>query len=136
MASHPGIDKIAFTGSTQTGRAITIAAAQSNLKKVTLELGGKSANISELAVIAARSRFFDSTCSTRCSPCLILAAVFPSADLEQAVNWAALGVFENAGQSCSAGSRVLVHESIKDEFERRIVEAAEKIEVSICSRRA
>lgn len=49
MASHPGIDKIAFTGSTQTGRAITIAAAQSNLKKVTLELGGKSANISEFA---------------------------------------------------------------------------------------
>ncbi|ORY77646.1 aldehyde dehydrogenase [Leucosporidium creatinivorum] len=100
LASHPDIDKIAFTGSTQTGRAITIAAAQSNLKKVTLELGGKSANI-----------------------------IFPSADLEQATNWAALGVFENAGQSCSAGSRVLVHESIKDEFERRIVEAAEKIEL-------
>ncbi|KAL8283623.1 hypothetical protein RQP46_005418 [Phenoliferia psychrophenolica] len=100
IAEHPGIDKIAFTGSTQTGRAITIAAAQSNLKKVTLELGGKSANI-----------------------------IFPSADLDQAVNWAALGVFENAGQSCSAGSRVLVHESIKDEFERKIKIAAEKIKL-------
>ncbi|KAI5479348.1 aldehyde dehydrogenase [Pseudohyphozyma bogoriensis] len=100
ISEHPNIDKIAFTGSTATGRAITIAAAKSNLKKVTLELGGKSANI-----------------------------IFPSADLEQAVNWAALGVFENAGQSCSAGTRVLVHESIKDKFEGLIKAAAESIKL-------
>ncbi|KAM0756329.1 aldehyde dehydrogenase [Meredithblackwellia eburnea MCA 4105] len=100
IASHPGIDKVAFTGSTATGRAIAVAAAQSNLKKVTLELGGKSANI-----------------------------IFPSADLDQAVNWAALGVFENAGQSCSAGSRVLVHESIYEEFCKKIKIAAEKIKL-------
>lgn len=100
LAEHPGIDKIAFTGSTATGRAVTIAAANSNLKKVTLELGGKSANI-----------------------------VFPSADLQQAANWAALGVFENAGQSCSAGSRLLVHESIKDEFSQLMKVAAESIKL-------
>ncbi|KAK4049250.1 hypothetical protein OIO90_005539 [Microbotryomycetes sp. JL221] len=100
LASNPLVDKIAFTGSTNTGRAITIASAQSNLKKVTLELGGKSANI-----------------------------IFPSANLEQACNWAALGVFENAGQSCSAGSRLLVHESIKDEVEQRMKKAAESIKL-------
>lgn len=83
LSMHMDIDKIAFTGSTATGRAIAVAAAQSNLKKVTLELGGKSANI-----------------------------VFESANLEEAAKWAAFGVFENAGQSCTAGSRILVQESV------------------------
>lgn len=92
------INKIAFTGSTHTGRLIAIAAAKSNLKRVSLELGGKSANI-----------------------------IFPSADLEQAIAWTALGVFENGGQSCTAGSRVLVHESILEEFTAGIKAAAEKI---------
>lgn len=64
------IDKIAFTGSTNTGRQIAIAAAQSNLKKVSLELGGKSANV-----------------------------VFESANLEEAAKWAAFGIFENAGEA-------------------------------------
>lgn len=63
------IDKIAFTGSTNTGRQIAIAAAQSNLKKVSLELGGKSANV-----------------------------VFESANLEEAAKWSAFGIFENAGE--------------------------------------
>lgn len=57
--------------------------------------------------------------------------VFPSADLDQAVNWTALGVFENAGQSCSAGSRVLVHESILGDFEEKIKVAAESIKVCL-----
>lgn len=87
LSSHMDIDKIAFTGSTATGRAIAISAAQSNLKKVTLELGGKSANV-----------------------------VFESANLEEAAKWAAFGVFENAGQSCTAGSRILVQESVYDKF--------------------
>lgn len=83
LSSHMDIDKIAFTGSTATGRAIAVSAAQSNLKKVTLELGGKSANV-----------------------------IFESANLEEAAKWAAFGVFENAGQSCTAGSRILVQESV------------------------
>lgn len=73
LSSHMDIDKIAFTGSTATGRQIAIAAAQSNLKKVSLELGGKSANV-----------------------------VFESANLEEAAKWSAFGIFENAGGSFSA----------------------------------
>ncbi|KAG8691017.1 aldehyde dehydrogenase (NAD(P)(+)) ald5 [Ceratobasidium sp. 423] len=87
LSEHPDVDKIAFTGSTITGRKIMAAAAASNLKKVTLELGGKSPNI-----------------------------VFPSADLQQAANWASLGIFFNQGQDCTAGSRVYVHSSIYEEF--------------------
>ncbi|KAK4702422.1 hypothetical protein P7C70_g3797, partial [Phenoliferia sp. Uapishka_3] len=93
IAEHPGIDKIAFTGSTQTGRAITIAAAKSNLKKVTLELGGKSSTASQTVPVA------DPVTPQR--------------------------------QECQhhAGSRVLIHESLKDEFERLIKVAAEKIKL-------
>lgn len=119
LSTHPGIDKIAFTGSTATGRAITIAAAQSNLKKVTLELGGKSANISESPSLPPTQ--YDESYHFR------VHTVFESADIEQAVNWAALGVFENAGQSCSAGSRVLVQRSVLPEFEKRMKAAAESI---------
>ncbi|GAA5874298.1 hypothetical protein JCM8547_007556 [Rhodosporidiobolus lusitaniae] len=100
ISRHMDIDKISFTGSTATGRRIAMAAAQSNLKKVTLELGGKSANI-----------------------------IFKDANLPEAVKWAAFGVYENMGQSCSAGSRILVHEDIYDEFCKLFVKAAQAIKV-------
>jgi aldehyde dehydrogenase (NAD+) len=87
IAAHPKIEKVAFTGSTPVGRSIMTAAANSNLKKVTLELGGKSPNI-----------------------------IFEDADLDQAVRWAAFGIFFNHGQCCCAGSRVFVQESIYDKF--------------------
>lgn len=87
ISAHQDIDKIAFTGSTVTGRAIAEAAAKSNLKKVTLELGGKSPVI-----------------------------VFDNADIDQAVNWVSLGILFNHGQDCCAGSRLFLQESIKDEF--------------------
>ncbi|ELU41784.1 NAD-aldehyde dehydrogenase [Rhizoctonia solani AG-1 IA] len=93
---------IAFTGSTVTGRKILAAAAASNLKKVTLELGGKSPNI-----------------------------VFPSADLEQgkcAANWASLGIFYNQGQDCTAGSRVYVHSSIYEKFLELLAKNAAEFE--------
>ena len=79
IANHMDVDKIAFTGSTLVGRNIMKAAASTNLKKVTLELGGKSPNI-----------------------------ILADADLDQAVSWAAFGVFFNTGQCCCAGTRVYV----------------------------
>jgi len=82
LAEHPGVDKVSFTGSTEVGRRI-IDAAKGNLKKVSLELGGKSPVI-----------------------------VFEDADLEQAIVGAAHGIFANAGQVCVAGSRLYVHESV------------------------
>ncbi|GAA6006823.1 hypothetical protein JCM10207_009107 [Rhodosporidiobolus poonsookiae] len=100
MARHMDVDMIAFTGSTATGRRIAISAAESNLKKVTLELGGKSANI-----------------------------VFKDANLAEAAKWAAFGVHENAGQSCSAGSRILVQEDVYEEFLKHFVEANNAIKV-------
>ncbi|KAL8936539.1 MAG: hypothetical protein Q9216_004883 [Gyalolechia sp. 2 TL-2023] len=87
MSAHMDIDKIAFTGSTVVGRQIMKAAAGSNLKKVTLELGGKSPNI-----------------------------VFDDADIENAISWVNFGIFYNHGQCCSAGSRVYVQEGIYDKF--------------------
>ncbi|KAJ7667933.1 NAD-aldehyde dehydrogenase [Mycena polygramma] len=87
LASHHNVSKVAFTGSTVTGRKIMEAAAKSNLKKVTLELGGKSPHI-----------------------------IFESCDLDQAANWAALGICYNSGQDCTAGSRIYVQESIHDKF--------------------
>jgi aldehyde dehydrogenase (NAD+) len=92
LAAHMDVDKIAFTGSTFTGRKIMEAAAKSNLKKVSLELGGKSPHL-----------------------------VFESADLEQAAKWAALGICYNSGQDCTAGSRVYVQESIHDKFLKLLV---------------
>ena len=82
LVDHPDIDKVTFTGSPAVGRQILRGAA-GNLKRVTLELGGKSANI-----------------------------IFPDADLEAATKAAASGIFFNTGQVCSAGSRILVHEKI------------------------
>lgn len=87
LTAHPDVDKVAFTGSTITGRKVMEAAAKSNLKKVSLELGGKSPNL-----------------------------VFESADLEQAANWAALGICYNSGQDCTAGSRLYVQDTIYDKF--------------------
>lgn len=99
ISRHMDIDKVAFTGSVITGRKISVAAAESNLKKVTLELGGKS-------------------------PML----VFDSADVEEAANWAALGIYFNSGQDCCASSRIYVQEGIYDKFldamKRRAEEAA------------
>ncbi|MEF9601941.1 aldehyde dehydrogenase family protein [Paracoccus sp. PXZ] len=85
LARHPGVDKVAFTGSTGTGKKI-VEAALGNLKKVTLELGGKS-------------------------PVFI----FPDADIEAAIQGAANAIFLNSGQVCSAGSRLYVHERIFDQ---------------------
>ncbi|XP_073657167.1 retinal dehydrogenase 2 isoform X1 [Tursiops truncatus] len=97
IASHVGIDKIAFTGSTEVGKLIQEAAGRSNLKRVTLELGGKSPNI-----------------------------IFADADLDYAVEQAHQGVFFNQGQCCTAGSRIFVEESIYEEFVRRSVERAKR----------
>jgi acyl-CoA reductase-like NAD-dependent aldehyde dehydrogenase len=94
LATHSGIDKIAFTGSTEVGKLIARAAAD-NLTKVSLELGGKAPNI-----------------------------VFADADMEQAVNGAMMGIFFNQGQVCCAGSRLFLDERIKDEFLERFKEKA------------
>ena len=86
LAAHPDVDKIAFTGSTEVGKLIARASADSNLKRVSLELGGKSPNI-----------------------------VFADADLSRAVSGAFLGIFFNQGQVCSAGSRMFVQEKVYDQ---------------------
>ncbi|KAI9471985.1 MAG: aldehyde dehydrogenase domain-containing protein [Benjaminiella poitrasii] len=93
LARHMKVAKVAFTGSTGVGRSVMKAAAESNLKKVTLELGGKSPNI-----------------------------IFDDADLDQAVRWAHKGIFFNHGQCCCAGSRIYVQASIHDEFLRKFKE--------------
>jgi len=95
LSSHMDVDKVAFTGSTLVGRAIMKAAAASNLKKVTLELGGKSPNI-----------------------------VFNDADIEQAISWVNFGIYFNHGQCCCAGSRIYVQEGIYDKFIQRFRERA------------
>ncbi|KAK5660715.1 hypothetical protein OQA88_12080 [Cercophora sp. LCS_1] len=87
ISAHMDIDKVAFTGSTIIGRTIMKAAASSNLKKVTLELGGKSPNI-----------------------------VFNDADIEQAISWVNFGIYYNHGQCCCAGTRIYVQEDIYDKF--------------------
>lgn len=99
IAEHNDVDKVAFTGGTDTGRSIMKAAA-GNIKKLSLELGGKS-------------------------PCV----VFEDADIETAVDWALFAIFCNQGQVCSAGSRLLVQKSIHDKFVKRLVERAKKIKV-------
>ncbi|MGF9762043.1 aldehyde dehydrogenase family protein [Microvirga sp. 0TCS3.31] len=100
MASHPGIDKIAFTGSTQVGRSIVTAAAASNLKRVSLELGGKSPVI-----------------------------IFPDADLEVAIPGAGVGIFSNAGQICTSGSRLYAHRRVYDEVVEGVAKYAEGLKV-------
>ena len=96
---HPDVRKIAFTGSTAVGRRI-VEYSSSNLKRVQLELGGKGANI-----------------------------VFDDANLTAAVNGAAFAIFHNQGQACIAGSRLILHESIADEFTQRFVALAKSIKL-------
>jgi betaine-aldehyde dehydrogenase len=98
LAKSDGVDKVAFTGSTKTGRTILHAAADSNLKRVTLELGGKSPNI-----------------------------FFADAGWESAVEGAVFGVFVNQGEICSAGSRILVEKQIHERFLEAIVAKAKTI---------
>jgi betaine-aldehyde dehydrogenase len=97
MAAHPQIAKIAFTGSTDVGRRIVQASA-GNLKKVQLELGGKGANI-----------------------------VFDDANIAAAVNGSAFAIYHNQGQACIAGSRLILHERIADEFLERFTTLARSI---------
>ena len=99
LIEHPGVDKISFTGSPQVGKHIMATAAQ-DCKRVTLELGGKSPNI-----------------------------VFEDADIEAAAHAAGSGIFFNAGQVCSAGSRILVHESRCAELVERLVARAGRIKI-------
>ena len=99
LAEHPGVQKIAFTGSTATGRKIVTASA-GNLKRVQLELGGKGANI-----------------------------VFDDADLPAAIGGSAFAVFHNQGQACIAGSRLLLHEKIADQFLEGFLKLASSIRI-------
>jgi acyl-CoA reductase-like NAD-dependent aldehyde dehydrogenase len=97
IADHPGIAKVAFTGSTAVGRRIVESSA-GNLKRVQLELGGKGANI-----------------------------VFADADLDLALNGSAFAIFHNQGQACIAGSRLIIHEQVAAEFIDRFVKLAASI---------
>src|SRR5579884_540408 len=97
IASHPDIDKVAFTGSTEVGKLILQASA-GNLKRVSLELGGKSPNV-----------------------------IFADADLESAVSTSMFGVFYNAGQVCAAGTRVFVQREIYDNFVADLTAAGERM---------
>jgi acyl-CoA reductase-like NAD-dependent aldehyde dehydrogenase len=99
LVEHPGVDKIAFTGSTATGKIVAATAAQT-LKRVTLELGGKSPSV-----------------------------VFDDADLDAAVAGALYGVFYNAGQCCEARSRILVQSGIYDRFVSGFAEKAKRLRV-------
>jgi acyl-CoA reductase-like NAD-dependent aldehyde dehydrogenase len=93
LASHPGVDKLAFTGSPEVGRLLQVYAGQSNGKQVAVEAGGKSAQL-----------------------------VLPDADLDAAASAVAWGVFYNAGQTCNAGTRLVVHREVKDALLAKISE--------------
>ena len=95
LGEHPDVDVVTFTGSTPVGRHFLRYAADSNLKRVHLELGGKSPNI-----------------------------VFPDADLDAAAQSAAWAIFFNSGEMCTAGSRLVVHEDVVEDVVDRIVEAS------------
>ncbi|KAF8074181.1 aldehyde dehydrogenase [Lyophyllum atratum] len=99
ISRHPSVRKVTFTGSTVVGHKIMRAASESNLKPVTLELGGKSPTV-----------------------------VFEDADLHQAVKWAAQSLFYNAGQACVAGSRIYVQVGIYDAFLSAFTEVARQLE--------
>ncbi len=99
LVNHPDVDKVTFTGSPGVGRGIMKAAA-GNFKRVSLELGGKSANV-----------------------------IFDDADLDAATKAAAAGIFFNAGQVCSAGSRVLAHEKVYDEVVERLTARAKSLRI-------
>lgn len=99
LAQHPGIDKVAFTGETTTGKSIMRAAADT-LKRVSLELGGKSPNI-----------------------------VFADADIEAAIKGSLMGIYFNQGECCCAASRLLVEKKIHDEFVEKMANFANKMKV-------
>jgi phenylacetaldehyde dehydrogenase len=99
LVDHPGVDKIAFTGSTETGKRI-MARAAATLKRLTLELGGKSPNI-----------------------------IFSDADLDEAVTNSVIGITSNSGQICDAGSRLLVQASVHDEVLARVADKMAKLKV-------
>ncbi len=94
LARHPGVDKIAFTGSTEVGKSLLRAVGESDVKAISLELGGKS-------------------------PQLVLADV---GDLEAAAQTIGWGIFYNTGQTCNAGSRLIVHRSVREELVERIAD--------------
>jgi alpha-ketoglutaric semialdehyde dehydrogenase len=99
LVEHPGVGVISFTGSTAVGREIQRVAA-GRLARVSLELGGKNPFV-----------------------------VCDDADLDEAVRWAVLSAFSNAGQRCASGSRIIVFDSVADEFRSRLVEATSKLRV-------
>lgn len=101
ILDHPGLSKLAFTGSTEVGRSVAVAAAE-KLIPATLELGGKSANI-----------------------------IFPDADWEMVMDGVQLGILFNQGQVCCAGSRIFVHEDIYDKFCAEIKERFEQVKVGL-----
>ncbi|GMA60377.1 aldehyde dehydrogenase family protein [Alicyclobacillus fastidiosus] len=99
LAKHPDIDQITFTGSVPTGIAVMKMAAE-NVKPITLELGGKSPNI-----------------------------VFADADLSEAADWVVRSIIQNGGQTCSAGSRLLVEKSVEKQFVELIVERMKRLRI-------
>ena len=99
LAEHPRVGKIAFTGSTATGRRI-VEASKGNLKRVQLELGGKGANI-----------------------------IFEDANLDAAVNGSAWAIFHNQGQACIAGSRIIIHEKVAEAFLEKFLALARSIRI-------
>lgn len=99
LVAHPGVDKVSFTGSTEVGKKIVMASV-GNLKRVSLELGGKSAHL-----------------------------IFADANLKRAVRGVQAGIFYNQGELCTAGSRVLVERGIFEQFQAMLVEVAQKIKV-------
>jgi aldehyde dehydrogenase (NAD+) len=100
LARHMDVDKIAFTGSIRTARALLKASAESNLKRLSLELGGKSPNI-----------------------------IFADADLDRAMKAAFWGIYANKGEVCSAGSRLIVHEAIYDRFLQELADQAKRMKL-------
>ncbi|HEU5227545.1 MAG TPA: aldehyde dehydrogenase family protein [Ktedonobacteraceae bacterium] len=99
LAAHPDVDKVAFTGSTEVGKKI-LQASVGNLKRVTLELGGKSPNI-----------------------------IFPDADLKYAIRGAVTAIFFNQGQVCTAGSRMFVHKSVYDQVVGGLADMAKGMKI-------
>jgi gamma-glutamyl-gamma-aminobutyraldehyde dehydrogenase/4-guanidinobutyraldehyde dehydrogenase/NAD-dependent aldehyde dehydrogenase len=98
IGRHPNVDMVAFTGSTEVGKYFLRYAGESNMKRVALECGGKSPHV-----------------------------VLPDSDLDAAATGIAWGVFYNQGEVCNAGSRLLVHESVKDELLEKVVKVSERI---------
>ena len=101
MGENMDVDMVTFTGSTRVGQSL-MRAASSNVKRIGLELGGKSPNV-----------------------------IFADADMDGAVEWAMIGIFFNQGQVCSAGSRIIIEKSIKDEFVKRLKKKAEAMTIGL-----